>query len=298
MKTYTRIYLLILLMLSAGFSFAQSEDELFHDAGYSYYEKDYPNAHTKVSDGLDKYPGSEKLKALKGLICEKWTCPDDAIIESIDGGDIPPGGDECLSDSDGDGICDAVDKCPDKWGDASHRGCPDTDGDGVYDDLDKCPDDPDNNCLSPPPTAPTGGHGGPDGPPEAVSGCMDPEANNYNDNATESCSNCCRYTINTQFKRVPGKNKMTWNPKLAKKATSIIITYTIKPYDGDVALPEEMLVSEDVKGKSFHIYDYQGWEADGVETDVRLIITTDSKITVTGTKLKKDELFDCSAPLD
>ena len=265
MKTYTRIYFLIFLMLSAGFSFTQSEDELFHDAGYSYYEKDYPNAHSKVNDGLVKYPGSEKLKALKDLICAKWTCPFDD-----DGGDVNGGDDECLSDSDGDGICD---------------------------DVDDCPDDPDDNCLPPPPTAPSGGQGGPvsGGPPETVSGCMDPEANNYNDNATESCSNCCRYTINTQFKRVPGQNEMRWNPKLAAKATSITITYTIKPYDGDDALPEEMLVSEDVTGKSFHIYDYQGWKADGVYTDVRLIITTDSRTTVTGTKLKKDELFDCSS---
>ena len=160
MKTYTRIYLLMFLMLSAGFSFTQSEDELFYDAGYSFFEKDYPNAHTKVSDGLVKYPGSKKLKALKDLICEKWTCPDDAIIGAIDGGDTPPVGDECLSDSDGDGICDAVDKCPDKWGTASHRGCPDSDGDGIYDDLDRCPYESgsraNNGCprVEPPPRPP------------------------------------------------------------------------------------------------------------------------------------------------
>ncbi len=252
MKTYTWIYLLIFLMLSAGFSFAQSEDELFHDAGYSYYEKDYPNAHTKVSDGLDKYPGSKKLKALKDLICEKWTCP-------TTGNPSP---------------------------------CADRDEDGICDDVDDCPNDPDNNCLSPPPAAPTGGQGGPDGPPEAVSGCTDPEANNYNGNATESCSNCCRYTINTQFKRVPGQNKMTWNPKLAEKATSIRITYTIKPVDGN----NETLVDEYVnKGESFHLYDPQTWKADQIETDVRLIIIVDSKITVVGSKLKQDEIFDCSS---
>ena len=256
MKTYPRIYLLIFLMLSAGFSFAQSEDELFHDAGYSYYEKDYPNAHTKVSDGLVKYPDSKKLKALKDLICEKWTC--------TTSGNLPP--------------------------------CSDRDEDGICDDVDECPDDPGNNCLSPPP--PTAEEeeeekddDDSDDDTETVSGCTDPEANNYNGNATESCSNCCRYTINTQFKRVPGKNKMTWNPRLAEKATSIRITYTIKPYDEDVALPEEILVSEVVTGQSSHIYDPQNAEADQIETDVRIYITIDSKTTVVGSKFKRDEIF-------
>ena len=44
-------------------------------------------------------------------------------------------------DSDGDGILDAVDKCPQAAGLAANSGCPDsdTDGDGVIDRLDKCP---------------------------------------------------------------------------------------------------------------------------------------------------------------
>jgi hypothetical protein len=44
-------------------------------------------------------------------------------------------------DSDGDGITDVNDKCPNTPGVAKYSGCPipDTDGDGINDELDKCP---------------------------------------------------------------------------------------------------------------------------------------------------------------
>ena len=42
-------------------------------------------------------------------------------------------------DSDGDGIPDQLDACPQKEGSAAHNGCPDTDGDGVPDPEDECP---------------------------------------------------------------------------------------------------------------------------------------------------------------
>ena len=51
----------------------------------------------------------------------------------------------CPLDSDGDGVYDYMDRCPDtpKGVKVDARGCPlDTDGDGVYDHLDKCPDTP------------------------------------------------------------------------------------------------------------------------------------------------------------
>jgi len=44
-------------------------------------------------------------------------------------------------DSDGDGVVDRKDKCPNLAGLTSNSGCPsDKDGDGVYDNEDKCPD--------------------------------------------------------------------------------------------------------------------------------------------------------------
>ena len=44
-------------------------------------------------------------------------------------------------DTDGDGITDDLDKCPNQAGTAKYNGCPipDTDGDGINDELDKCP---------------------------------------------------------------------------------------------------------------------------------------------------------------
>jgi outer membrane protein OmpA-like peptidoglycan-associated protein len=48
-------------------------------------------------------------------------------------------------DSDGDGVPDVDDLCPDVPGPAEHRGCPlftDRDGDGVSDDIDRCPELP------------------------------------------------------------------------------------------------------------------------------------------------------------
>jgi len=51
----------------------------------------------------------------------------------------------CPIDSDGDGVYDGLDQCPNtpKGAVVDAKGCPkDTDGDGVYDGLDQCPDTP------------------------------------------------------------------------------------------------------------------------------------------------------------
>ena len=57
-----------------------------------------------------------------------------------------------IADSDGDGVSDANDQCPNKPGPRKNKGCPqdlfsekglddkDTDGDGIWDDLDNCPE--------------------------------------------------------------------------------------------------------------------------------------------------------------
>jgi OOP family OmpA-OmpF porin len=53
--------------------------------------------------------------------------------------------DGCPIDSDGDGVYDGLDKCPNtpKGAKVDKDGCPiDSDGDGVYDGLDKCPNTP------------------------------------------------------------------------------------------------------------------------------------------------------------
>jgi OOP family OmpA-OmpF porin len=51
----------------------------------------------------------------------------------------------CPSDSDGDGVYDGIDRCPDtpRGATVDQWGCPsDSDGDGVYDGIDRCPDTP------------------------------------------------------------------------------------------------------------------------------------------------------------
>ena len=49
-------------------------------------------------------------------------------------------------DTDGDGVVDRKDKCPDKAGPVERDGCPeeDKDNDGIADDKDKCPDEPED----------------------------------------------------------------------------------------------------------------------------------------------------------
>jgi outer membrane protein OmpA-like peptidoglycan-associated protein len=47
---------------------------------------------------------------------------------------------EMKKDSDGDGIPDEADLCPNMPGEAEFTGCPDSDGDGLHDVLDKCPE--------------------------------------------------------------------------------------------------------------------------------------------------------------
>lgn len=51
-------------------------------------------------------------------------------------------------DSDGDGIPDEEDLCPNIPGKEEFVGCPDTDGDGIHDILDKCPETPGLKDLS------------------------------------------------------------------------------------------------------------------------------------------------------
>jgi outer membrane protein OmpA-like peptidoglycan-associated protein len=51
----------------------------------------------------------------------------------------------CPSDSDGDGVWDGIDRCPDtpRGAIVDEWGCPkDSDGDGVWDGIDRCPDTP------------------------------------------------------------------------------------------------------------------------------------------------------------
>ncbi len=62
-------------------------------------------------------------------------------VKFADGNSLPM---RPVSDSDGDGIVDGNDNCPNEFGIAANNGCPeakDTDGDNVLDIYDECPDE-------------------------------------------------------------------------------------------------------------------------------------------------------------
>ena len=68
-----------------------------------------------------------------GIIDDNDKCPDVPGVEKYEGCPVP--------DTDKDGINDDEDKCPTEPGIAKYNGCPipDADGDGVNDEEDKCP---------------------------------------------------------------------------------------------------------------------------------------------------------------
>lgn len=65
-----------------------------------------------------------------GIYDKLDACPDVAGLPQFNG----------CPDTDGDGIIDSEDKCPQAFGPASSNGCPDTDGDGIIDMDDVCPE--------------------------------------------------------------------------------------------------------------------------------------------------------------
>ena len=65
-----------------------------------------------------------------GIYDKDDACPEVAGLKQFNG----------CPDTDGDGIVDGSDACPDVFGLAALNGCPDTDGDGIADKDDACPD--------------------------------------------------------------------------------------------------------------------------------------------------------------
>ena len=65
-----------------------------------------------------------------GIYDKDDACPEVAGLKQFNG----------CPDTDGDGITDASDACPDVAGPVEFNGCPDTDGDGIVDKDDACPE--------------------------------------------------------------------------------------------------------------------------------------------------------------
>jgi len=101
--------------------------------GVNGVEETVTDDHIMVTSIIEFALGSAKDSDGDGVKDKKDECPD-----------TPPGVqvDEkgCPLDRDGDGVPDYKDECPDEAGPASLAGCPDRDGDGIADKDDECPD--------------------------------------------------------------------------------------------------------------------------------------------------------------
>lgn len=85
--------------------------------------------------------GKDKAMPEKAMEKDEVDSDGDGIIDDIDLCPQSAGSKELngCPDIDGDGIADYEDKCPDFPGTKAMKGCPDTDGDGVSDADDECP---------------------------------------------------------------------------------------------------------------------------------------------------------------
>ena len=103
-------------------------DELYPDA----YDGTYNlTDNLNYSFGFRVCPGKEADTDGDGIADRDDACPDEFGVAEFDG----------CPDTDGDGIQDSEDACPTEAGKPEFNGCPDRDNDGIIDSEDACPDD-------------------------------------------------------------------------------------------------------------------------------------------------------------
>lgn len=98
-------------------------------SAYKHAFEDYLNTHFQHTVGLAIKFGGKDTDG-DGIYDKDDACPDVPGVEAFNG----------CPDSDGDGIEDSKDDCPNVPGLAEFNGCPDSDGDGVPDNMDDCPE--------------------------------------------------------------------------------------------------------------------------------------------------------------
>ena len=97
-------------------------------SSYKHSFEDYLAKHFQHSFGVSVKFGGKDTDG-DGIYDKNDACPEVPGLEAFNG----------CPDSDGDGIEDSKDTCPNEAGLAEFNGCPDTDGDGVSDNNDNCP---------------------------------------------------------------------------------------------------------------------------------------------------------------
>ncbi|MBL7471307.1 OmpA family protein [Robertkochia sediminum] len=96
---------------------------------YKHVFEDYGVEHFQHLLGLNiKFGGTDTDG--DGIYDKDDACPEVAGLPQFNG----------CPDSDGDGIEDSKDACPNEAGSLDMNGCPDTDGDGIADNVDECPE--------------------------------------------------------------------------------------------------------------------------------------------------------------
>ena len=98
-------------------------------SSYKHAFEDYLSTHFQHTVGLALKFGGLDTDG-DGIYDKDDECPDVPGLKQFNG----------CPDTDGDGIPDHLDECPNDAGLAEFNGCPDSDGDGVPDHLDDCPD--------------------------------------------------------------------------------------------------------------------------------------------------------------
>jgi outer membrane protein OmpA-like peptidoglycan-associated protein len=96
---------------------------------------DKKDRYLQFTAGVRANLGKAKDTDGDGVSDKKDKCPDTPTGVKVDVNGCP-------IDTDGDGVADYLDKCPDVKGLANLNGCPDSDNDGVADPDDKCPNTP------------------------------------------------------------------------------------------------------------------------------------------------------------
>ena len=112
-----------------GFNYWFTENIGFNlQSSYKHAFEDYGTKHFQHTAGFAVKFGGKDTDG-DGIYDKNDACPEVFGLEAFNG----------CPDTDGDGIEDSKDSCPNEAGLAEFNGCPDTDGDGVVDGSDKCP---------------------------------------------------------------------------------------------------------------------------------------------------------------